>query len=222
MTTAESISTGIEGLYASPPQELPFDRGLVVRSFLLRREPGNLLVYGTGTLERDADAVTALGGISRQYLSHGHEAMFADEWPTREFGARLIVGERDAAGVAERRHVDATISKREALDSDFEAIPIPGHTPGATAFLWDTGTHRALFTGDSIYLRDGEWVAAVLASSDQPSYLESLSLIKELDFDLLVPWAASAGQPYYAVTDDADARRRLDAIIERVRAGADH
>ena len=45
---------------------------------------------------------------------------------------------------------------------DFEVIPIPGHTSGATAYLWDGGGHRCLFTGDTLYLREGEWVAAVL------------------------------------------------------------
>ncbi len=39
--------------------------------------------------------------------------------------------------------------------------------------------------------------------------------------DVLVPWAAS-GEPYYALTDPADARRRLDAILERLRRGEDH
>ena len=76
-----------------------------------------------------------------------------------------------------------------------EVIPTPGHTAGATAYLWDTGEHRALFTGDSVYLRDGEWVAAVLGSSDRERYIEGLELMRGLDFDVLVPWAASVGQP---------------------------
>ena len=105
---------------------------------------------------------------------------------------------------------------------DFEVIPIPGHTPGATAYLWDSGRHRCLFTGDTVYLREGEWVAAVLDSSDRGAYIESLELIKELDFDVLVPWAATAGQPFHAVTDKGDVRRRIDAILERVRRGDDH
>jgi glyoxylase-like metal-dependent hydrolase (beta-lactamase superfamily II) len=108
------------------------------------------------------------------------------------------------------------------LDDDFEVIPIPGHTSGATAFLWDSGRQRCLFTGDTIYLRDGEWIAAVLESSDRGAYIESLERIKELDFDVLVPWAATGGQPFHAVTDKADAQRRIDAILERLRRGDDH
>lgn len=67
------------------------------------------------------------------------------------------------------------------------------------------------------YLYDGDWVAAVLESSDRDAYMESLELIRELDFDVLLPWAASAGQPYHTVTSKAGAERRVDAILERVR-----
>jgi Metallo-beta-lactamase superfamily len=85
--------------------------------------------------------------------------------------------------------------------------------------VWDNGEHRFLFTGDTIMLKDGEWVAAVLNSSNRESYIESLELIRELDFDVLVPWAASGDQPYHAVTSQADRRRRVGAILERIRNG---
>jgi hypothetical protein len=218
MTQLAPLETPIEGLYASTPEPLPFAPSLHIRAFLLRRGTGNLLVYSVAGLEADAEPIADLGGISRPYLNHGHEAMFASDWVT----APLFVHERDRNSVAARAHVRATFSRRHVLDDDFEVIPTPGHTPGATAYLWDSGQHRFLFTGDTIYLSDDEWVAAVLDSSDRASYLDSLELIRELDFDVLVPWAASAGQPYYAVTSRADARRRIDAIIDRVRSGADH
>jgi Metallo-beta-lactamase superfamily len=116
--------------------------------------------------------------------------------------------------------VRGTFTRRHTLDDDLEVIPTPGHTPGATAFLWDNGQHRFLFTGDTVYLRDREWVAAVLDSSDRDAYVRSLELIAKLDFDVLVPWAATAGQPYLAVTDSGETRRRIDAILERVRAAS--
>jgi glyoxylase-like metal-dependent hydrolase (beta-lactamase superfamily II) len=218
MTQLASIETPIEGLYASTPEPLPFAPSLHIRAFLLRRDAGNVLVYSVAGLEADAAAIADLGGISRQYLNHGHEAMFASDWVT----APLFVHERDRDSVAKRAHVRAKFSRRHMLDDDFEVIPTPGHTPGATAYLWDSGQHRFLFTGDTLYLNDGEWVAAVLESSDRATYLDSLELIRELDFDVLVPWAASQGHPYYAVTSQAEARRRIDAIIERLRSGDDH
>jgi glyoxylase-like metal-dependent hydrolase (beta-lactamase superfamily II) len=200
----------IPGIQASSPQPLPFAPSLEVRAFVLERERGNLLVYSNDVLEDPA-------GVSRWYLNHRHEAMFVSGAVT----APLFVHERERRSVEEKAHVRATFSRRHTLDDDFEVIPTPGHTPGATAYLWDSGEHRFLFTGDTIFLSDGEWVAAVLGSSDRAAYLDSLELIRELDFDVLVPWAASSGEQPYAVTSRADARRRIDAIIERVRAGAD-
>jgi hypothetical protein len=212
------MQTVIPGLYASAPERLPFAPSLEIRAFLLRREQGNLLVYSVGTLAADGESIKDLDGIARQYLNHRHEAMFAAD----RIDAPLFCHENERASVSEKTPVSGTFSSRHVLDDDFEVIPIPGHTSGATAFLWGSGQHRCLFTGDTIYLREGDWIAAVLESSDRASYIESLELIKELDFDVLVPWAATGGQPFHALTDKADARRRIDAILERLRRGDDH
>ena len=203
---------GLPGLVASTPQTLSFAKDVEVRAFTLQRDAGNLLVYSSGGLEHDD-----VGPIEHWYLNHWHEAMFP-----ATVDAPLLVHEADRAETETRMHVRATFSRRHVLSGDFEVIPIPGHTPGATAYLWDSGAHRMLFTGDSLYLRDGEWVAAVLDSSDRATYIASLELIRDLDFDVLVPWAASVGQPAYALTDEDDRRGRIDAILERVRSGADH
>ncbi len=211
----------IRGLYASEPAVLPFDTSLAIRAFLLQRSDGNLLVYRADTLERDADLVADLGGVARQYLNHRHEASFSSDWAAERFRAPLLVHEAEAQDVSKSSSVDKTFSERHRLGDDFEIIPTPGHTPGATAFLWDSGRHRVLFTGDTIYFRDGEWVAAVLGSSDRGKYIESLELIRGLEFDMLVPWA-TAGAPYHAVVDRKEAERRLDTILERVRAGKNH
>jgi glyoxylase-like metal-dependent hydrolase (beta-lactamase superfamily II) len=191
----------IPDLYASAPAPLPFAPSQSIRAFLLRRDAGNLLVYSAPGV-RAAD-VEPLGGVERILLNHWHEA---------EFGA----GEQLAAAV----HAPLTGERAAPLEppgDDVAVIPIPGHTPGATAFLWN----GVLFTGDSVYLDDGEWVGAVLDSSDRAAYVESLERIRELEFDLLVPWAASAGQPFAAETGRDDARRRIDAILARVRRGED-
>ena len=212
------MEAALPGLYASAPQALPFAPSSDIRAFLLRREQGNLLVYSVTVLDSDTPAVQNLGGIARQYLNHWHEAIFASD----RVNAPLFCHENERESVAEKTRVSGTFSKRHVLDDDFEVIPTPGHTSGATAYLWDSGGPRFLFTGDTIYLKEGEWIAAVLESSDRVSYIKSLELIRELDFDVLVPWVATSGQPYYAMTDRSDARRRIDAILERVRRGEDH
>ncbi len=217
MTTTTQLETVMPGLLATTAEPLSFAPRTAVRSFLLQRDAGNILIYGSGAVAADAAAIAAAGGATRQYVNHEHEAMF---FPANAI-APLLVHERDAATVeATGAHVRGTFSRRHMLDDDFEVIPTPGHTPGATAFLWDQGQHRYLFTGDSLYLRDGgAWRVAVLDSSERDAYVESLELLRELDFDVLVPWAAPVGQPSVAATDRRDARRRLDEVIARVRRG---
>ena len=217
-TALAPVDPEIPHLYASRPQALPFDSSLAIRAFLLRRAAGNLLVYSVDGLGSAREQLERLGGVSRQYLNHRHEAMFASGGP----GAPLYIHRADEGPVAASLDVRAGFSRRHLLDDDFEVIPTPGHTPGATTYLWRSGGLRVLFTGDSLYLRDGEWVAAVLRSSDRAAYADSLELIRELDFDVLVPWAASSGDPSYALATRAEARRRIDAVLARLRAGENH
>jgi hypothetical protein len=194
----------LPGLHATPPEPLPFAPTLRIRAFLLERDAGSLLIYST---------TTASGDVWRQYLNHGHEATFASD----AVKAPLFVHAADRAAVEATMPVRAAFSRRHMLDDDFEVIPTPGHTPGATAYLWENRGRRFLFTGDTIYLRDGEWVAAVLGSSDRGAYLESLALLRDLDFDVLVPWAATGA--YTARTDAADARRRINTLIDKIWRG---
>jgi glyoxylase-like metal-dependent hydrolase (beta-lactamase superfamily II) len=217
------LETTFPGLHATPGAELPFARDIHVRAFLLEREHGNILVYSAPTLADVADRIDGLGGASWQYLGHWHEAMFLPAELVERLGTRVVVHAADIVETARRTGVEpTTFSHRGSLGEGFEIIPIPGHTPGATAFLFDHDGRRFLFTGDSLYLRDGEWVAAVLDSSDRAAYVESLDLIRTLDFDVLVPWAASAGEPYLVHTDPEDARRRIGTIIDRIWRGEDH
>jgi hypothetical protein len=199
---------GLPGIQPSAPFALPFAPDLHVRSFLLERTGGDVVIYGAPDRHE---------GASRRYLNHWHEAMFLGDEP----GPPVFVNEHDRPETEERTEVAHVFSKPHVLGDDLWVIPTPGHTPGATAFLWEGAGRRMLFTGDSIYLRDGEWIAAVLDSSDRAAYLESLAAIRELDFDVLVPWGASAGQPWFAETDREDAGRRIDAIMDRLRRGED-
>jgi glyoxylase-like metal-dependent hydrolase (beta-lactamase superfamily II) len=195
-------------LHASPPAALSFSKVSQVRAFVLERAAGDLLIY----------AATSLPGadVTAQYLNHWHELAVGG---AGSIHAPLHIHEADRAAAEDTRPVDGTFNERATLDGDFELIPIPGHTPGATAFLWDSGEHRFLFTGDTLYLRDGRWIVAVLGDSDREAYIESLKLIAELDFDVLVPWAASKDGPYYSLTTPEQTRERIGAIVERLERG---
>lgn len=202
------LDTPLPRLHASPPADLSFSKVSQVRAFVLERDAGDLLVYAAATLPA-AD-------VSAQYLNHWHELAVGG---AASVHAPLVIHEADRAAAEDTHAVDRTFDGPATLDGDFQLIPIPGHTPGATAFLWDSGEHRFLFTGDSLYLRDGRWIVAVLDDSDREAYIESLGRIAELDFDVLVPWAASKGGPYYTLTTPDETRERIGEIIERLGRG---
>src|SRR5690606_22986433 len=120
------------------------------------------------------------------YLNHWHESMFG--LPPAGLGASLLVHRADAPYVADRGGRPLTFDRRHRLADDFEVIPIPGHTAGATAYLWDSGERRFLFTGDSVIVTRGRWRVVALEQSDRASYIESLARLREVEFDVLVPW----------------------------------
>lgn len=214
-TQSAQLEAPIEGLRATPPAPLPFGRNVGARSFLLERPQGNLIVYNAPGLTTAASAIRTAGGATRLFINHGHEAMFGSQ----DVDAPVFVHERDRDETAESLRIEGTFSERQRLDDDFEVIPTPGHTPGTTVFLWDSGTHRFLFTGDMLWTPNGKWEVVVLSSSDRAGCLESLALIRELDFDVLVPWVAVEDEPFIDVVSPPQARERIDEIIERVKAG---
>ncbi|UJA19449.1 DUF5519 family protein [Thermoleophilia bacterium SCSIO 60948] len=218
---ADGFEPLLPGLLASDPASI-FGGSVEIRSYLLVRSGRpNSLVYASPSAVAGRDAVSRLGGIEVRYLVHWHEAIFGEE-VAGALGGELVVGAGDEAETAAREPVGRVIGERGFDGSDLELIPIPGHTPGSTALLWDSGSDRILFTGDSLMVdANGEWRVAVLDSSEREAYIGSLELIRSLDFDVLAPWAVWAGAEPLARIDRAERERRLDEVIARVRAGGD-
>jgi glyoxylase-like metal-dependent hydrolase (beta-lactamase superfamily II) len=204
----------VEGPLATAPEPLPFGRSMTLRAFLCHREAGNILIYATPALAAEAAEIERLGGVWRHYLGHGHEAGFLAM--ITDAGATLI-HERDVPERAGPGPQPATFADEHEVGPDFQIIPAPGHTPGTTAYLWGGPRERVLFTADTVFLRDGDWQTALLSSSDRAQLIESLELIRELEFDVLAPWIAGAGQACWARTDRRDTHRRIDAILRRIR-----
>ncbi|MCR6679200.1 hypothetical protein NVV43_27385, partial [Escherichia marmotae] len=83
------------------------------------------------TVEGEREALLELGGVTRQYLNHQHEAATVCDWVAATLDAPVHCHEADARAVRQVCSVGETFSERQLLDGDFEIIPIPGHTPGA-------------------------------------------------------------------------------------------
>jgi glyoxylase-like metal-dependent hydrolase (beta-lactamase superfamily II) len=201
----------VDGLLASPPAALSFTRALKIHAFRLSRPGGDLLVYAAGGWPGAGDPA------ARRYLGHWHEAAEGGEPdPTP-----VWIHAADAAEARSHRVVHETFAGPTNDGDDFQVIPMPGHTPGSTAFLWDTGAHRVLFTADTIYPRDdGVWRAAVLDTSDREAVAASLDRLADLRFDVLAPWVSPVGAQPTVPVAPAEGRTRLLEAAERVRSGA--
>lgn len=206
----------ITGLFATPTARLPYQHNVLLRSYVLNREQGNVVIYNSPGISEAATAINALGEPTKLLINHAHESMYGA--PTLPIP--VWVHEKDRREVAASLPVAGTFSTREKLSEDLEVIPTPGHTPGTTSYLWDSGTHRFLFTGDFIWIEDGQWKAVVLDEHLRNDYLDSLRLVRDLDFDVLVPWGTTENDPSFGLVDGAaDKDDRIDRIIHRVEAG---
>lgn len=215
-SSSSTLDAPIAGLLATPPARLPYQHDVLIRSFVLERPEGNAIVYNSPGVSGAAESIRALGGASRLLVNHAHEAMYG----APDLDVPVFVHEHDRAEVARAMPVTGAFDRRQMIDHDLEVIPTPGHTRGTASFLWDDGSRRFLFTGDFIWIEHGEWKAVVLDEGLRRPYLESLALVRDLDFDVLVPWGTTEdGPPAAEVSGTAEIRDRVDAIIDRVHAG---
>ena len=217
-TTGSPLDQPFDGLLATPTSRLPYQHDVILRSYVLERPQGNLIVYNSPGVSEAADAILALGVPSRLLINHGHESMYGQP----VFDVPVWAHRDDRSEVARSIDTAGYFEGHQMIDDDLEVIPTPGHTPGTTSYLWDNGSRRFLFTGDFIWIENGEWKAVVLSPALRSDYLDSLALVRDLDFDVLVPWGVTEGDSSVAiVADPAERRARIDAIIDRVAAGGD-
>ena len=212
----ETLDKVANGLYATPTTELPFDKRFRFKSFVLERSEGNIVIFHSGRIDEAADDIRALGGADRVLMNHEHESLGGQT----HFDAPYYIHQDDKEAVTDTLQVAGTFKDREQLYDDLEVIPAPGHTPGTTLYLWDNGEHRYLFTGDFLCYEGDEWRTVVLPSSDREQSIKSLEMIRDLDFDALVPWVSIEGEsPVFFINDENDKQQRVQKIIDRVRNG---
>jgi hypothetical protein len=217
IVSTDGQASPIAGLHVTPTAPLPFISGFVVKSFVLERKQGNVIVYNSPGVTAAAREILHFGRPSRLLVNHWHEALY----PAPELDTPIFVHEHDRAQTERSLPVAGTFTGRGMIDDDIEVIPTPGHTAGSTMFLWHSGEHRFLFPGDTIWIQDGQWKVAVLGESDRAAYLDSLALIRDVDFDVLVPWASEQNVPQLDIVSRSQVQEQIGQIIARVQNGAD-
>lgn len=91
--------------------EKPFP-DLITHAVLLGTHTGNILFYSTGHAE-ESEKIAALGGITRQHLSHRDEAGPALARIRERFGSMLCCHALEVEAIQEHNPVDLILSKRQ-------------------------------------------------------------------------------------------------------------
>lgn len=204
------------GLYTTEPVPLPFLEGVDLRSYVLKARQGTVIVYNTPGIDTAAAEIHEIGPPTRLLINHYHEQMYGQP----DLDVPVYVHEHDRAGVEQAMPVAGVFTERQKIGDDLEVIPSFSHTPGTTFFLWENGGHRFLFTGDAIWVEDGVWKAVILDESNRQAFLDTLCLLRDLDFDVLVPWPAPQDALPYEVVTPGQKREQIDNLITRIQAGA--
>lgn len=181
-------------------------------SFLIQREGGNFMVDAPRWTRAVADALRDRGGMAGILLTHrddiGDAKLYADHFSAPVWIHRA---DKDRAPFA-----DHLIEGKEPVKvaDDILAIPVPGHTRGSVAWLYD---QRCLFTGDSLAwsFDDADLMAwrdfCWFSWSEQTKSLKRL-----LNYRFETVLAGHGG----SVTLAADEmHRRLEALVRRMETG---
>jgi hydroxyacylglutathione hydrolase len=194
--------------------------GLTTHAYLWTGGPsGNVLFYGTAT-DSDFAAMTSLGGVAHQYLSHRDEAGPMLARVAEHFGSTLHAPVAELVDIGAHAHVDVPVASRHVDGNGVEVIPTPGHSPGSTCYLVPgVNGQRYLFTGDTILLApDGTWVSGFLPSpSAAPTMRDSLATLAALEPDLVISSACPGDSAVHVpghrwASCVAQALARLEAV----------
>jgi glyoxylase-like metal-dependent hydrolase (beta-lactamase superfamily II) len=167
---------------------------------------GNRIIVFDAGMDPDARALELLvgslgadlGAVSDIFLTHGHFDHVAAA--TRCPGARIHIGAADADLLAQRTNTRALVPRffgsllevppieashrltgSESIDvgngQSVLALPLPGHTPGSYAYLFD----GVLFTGDALHIDAGRLsLAQPIEALDRPGVCSGVERMNEL------------------------------------------
>jgi glyoxylase-like metal-dependent hydrolase (beta-lactamase superfamily II)/ferredoxin len=122
------------------------EKSFGANSFFIKHPDGNWLVDSPRYLKSLVEFFAQKGGLRYVFLSHEDDVADCDRY-AKQFGATRIIHRADADAVPGAERI---LEGEEPvhLAPQFQAIPVPGHTPGSMALLYN---ERFLFTGDHLW-----------------------------------------------------------------------
>jgi len=122
------------------------EKSFGANSYFIRNEEGNWLIDSPRYVSRLVEAFERMGGVRYIFLSHEDDVADAARYASH-FKATRIIHEEDAEAMPETEWLVRGIEPVVAT-SHVQFIPVPGHTAGSMALLYD---QRFLFSGDHLW-----------------------------------------------------------------------
>jgi len=188
------------------------EKSFGANSFFIEHSEGNWLIDSPRYVKHLVDAFERRGGISQIFLTHEDDVADADKYAAH-FKAKRILHRADAHAVPKAEWI-VDGSDAVQLAGDFQAIPVPGHTPGSMALLY---RKKFLFTGDHL------WWNPQTRSLEAPNRLvwrkrvlvDSIHKLLDYRFEWVL-----AGHGDRTRQSVEDLRAQLQALVERRRAAS--
>ncbi|HEY3917846.1 MAG TPA: MBL fold metallo-hydrolase [Stellaceae bacterium] len=214
---AERAAAPDEAVFPEPMTEQVWRLGYNARhswgahSFLIERASGNAMIDAPRWTEHVVAAIEARGGLALVLLTHRDDVADAERY-AKHFGARVFIHEDDRAAAP---YASDLLRGRAPtpLGEDLLAIPVPGHTKGSVAFLFDG---RCLFAGDSLswdFTTDDLRASKHVCWYSWPEQTKSLRDLAAHSFEWV--FAGHGGSKHLP---RAEMRTRLLALTERMAA----
>jgi glyoxylase-like metal-dependent hydrolase (beta-lactamase superfamily II)/ferredoxin len=179
-------------------------------SYFIRHPDGNWLVDSPRYVGRLINAFEEMGGIRTIFLTHEDDVADSARY-AEHFGAMRIIHRADAAASpGAERVVDG--EEPIVVSEAFQIIPVPGHTEGSMALLYD---RRFLFSGDHLWW-DPERRALGAPERlvwDGERLLTSVAKLRGHPFEWVLPGHGDRIRLTFA-----EAAAQLDRLLERRRA----
>ena len=122
------------------------EKSFGANSYFIRHREGNWLIDSPRYVSHLVEAFERMGGIRYIFLSHEDDVADAARY-AGHFKATRIIHEEDAEAMPESEWL-VRGNEPVVATSHVQFIPVPGHTAGSLALLYD---QRFLFTGDHLW-----------------------------------------------------------------------
>ena len=184
-------------------------------SLFVKRRAGNLLfscLSGHSSIDGSFDAMDQLGGVAQHLLGDMHFASRYNNDVDEHFGTVTTCSVVEGPDVQRKVKNVATFPfERHEVASGVEAIPTPGHRPGAVSYLVAAGGRRCLFAGDTIY-HDGRQWRVFVSKKNRATMQATLDMLADVEFDVLLANTGAENPVCYVETSGSSRRSFLRQI----------